>query len=381
MPCKTDASDMYVSPLIPAGIGVAVGCIAATVFFRRKVTINQHQLTIANEQIQKLSSKIALLEAAEQSWKNSASKLSDDLVKANALYSKSLSDMKELTMQSVQLVNRLQSSNVRGTWGERSLKRAVEQMGLNPYCDFITQSTISAPDGDVLRPDMIVRLSNDRCVVVDSKAPLTSFQRAIEADDPRIREDFFKEHAKAVSDHMKRLSKRNYDKYVAGHPVNFVVMYLPYEALYSAALEYDDSLLDTSNECNVLCASPTTFMGLLLMVDKMWKTDQTHRDSLEIARAGEKVYADFEDTLRHMGTVGVSLEKTVKNYNSVLQTLQKKLFVSARSLSRYYQKSGGADAATGTSLAKGGKTAKEPQPISLAVNQPRLHVSDEKDEQ
>jgi DNA recombination protein RmuC len=239
-----------------------------------------------------------------------------------------LTQLQEKVRQSTdQLKTALRSPIQRGRWGEVQLRRVVEMAGMLEYCDFAEQKTLFGENN--LRPDLIVRLPNMCQVVVDSKVSLEAYLRAIEAEDEPDRLRHLKDHANQVKTHVKSLGEKAYWDRLPGSP-EFVIAFLPLESLFSAALEYDPSLLEFGVEKRVLIATPITLITLLLTISHGWR-QQTVTENLEKIRVtGQELYTRLLTMGQHFMKLGDALEKTVETYNQTVGSLERNVLTSAR---------------------------------------------------
>lgn len=248
----------------------------------------------------------------------------------------------ELTRETVGLATALKSPVVRGNWGELTLKRVVEVAGMSEYCDFNVQVTSTSEDTRQ-RPDMVVRLPGGRTVVVDAKAPRNAFFEAMEAKDEKSRTSHFTLHAEAVRDHMKRLGQKAYWQQFDPAP-DFVVMFLPGESFFSAALESDRTLIEDGMISRVILATPTTLIVLLRSVAMGWQQIQLAENSQRISDAGKELFERIGTFAEHFGKIGRNLGQATDSFNNAVGSMERMLIPGARRLKELSAtKSPGAD--------------------------------------
>lgn len=237
---------------------------------------------------------------------------------------------KELRMETTRLVQALKSPQTRGSWGEVHLRRVVELAGLVNQCDFQEQKTFEGL-GRILRPDLVIRLPGQRQIAVDAKAPLGAYLEAADMQDDEARKMKLQEHAACVRKHMKDLSAKEYWKQLDPTP-EFVILFLPAEAFFSAALQADPSLIEVGADQNIIVATPTTLIAILRAVAHGWKQESLSKSSKEIARLGQELYERVGTLCEHWNKVGKSLNTAVESYNQSIASLESRVLVSARKL-------------------------------------------------
>jgi DNA recombination protein RmuC len=233
-----------------------------------------------------------------------------------------------LRSETARLVDALKRPGVRGRWGELQLKRVVELAGMVEHCHFTEQQTLDADDGRI-RPDVIVQLPGGKYVVIDAKVPLDAYLKALEAPDEAARQRLLADHAKQVRTHLCQLAAKGYAAHVQPSP-DFVVMFLPGEMFFSAALEQDPTLIEYGVEKRVIPASPTTLIALLRAVAYGWQQEAVARDARQIAEFGRKLYESVGRLSEHFERLGSRLRGSVDAYNDAIGSLEGNVLVKAR---------------------------------------------------
>ena len=268
------------------------------------------------ESLQKVDSKI---EQLEQKRSGAYARLDEQLKSL-------LNSQLKLESETGNLVRALRTPAVRGRWGEIQLRKVVEMAGMVNYCDFVEQETA---DSGRLRPDMIIKLPNGRNIIVDSKAPLQAYLESLEADTDQQRTAHLAHHARQIRDHLQKLAAKNYWEQFQPTP-EFVVLFLPGETFFSAALAQDPSLIEAGVDQKVLLATPTTLIALLRSVAYGWRQEQLSENAAAISQLGRELYDRLATLTQHFTLMGKNLERAVDSYNKGMASLDSRVLVSAR---------------------------------------------------
>ncbi len=217
-----------------------------------------------------------------------------------------------------------------GNWGEITLRKLVEITGMSKYCDFVEQLSVETEDGR-LRPDLIVKLPGNKIIIVDAKTPRSSYMEAIETSDDSIRKNALERHASVVRKHMISLSSKAYWSQFPSTP-DWVVMFLPGEFLFSAAVEYDRTLIEDAIKNKVMISTPTNLAALLMTIAYTWRQQDLEENAKNIAESGKELFERMRKFVEHFGNIKNGLDKAVESYNSAVGSLEKRIIPCVRKL-------------------------------------------------
>ncbi len=311
---------------------------------------NESFLTLAKQSFSQLQSNANNdLKAREQSFANlikpiqqsiqetdsQLKKLDTDRkiteVKLGEQISNLLSSQHSLQSETRNLVTALRRPEVRGQWGELTLRRLVELAGMSEHCDFDEQLTINTENGQ-LRPDMIIRLPNQRDLVVDVKTPLDAYISANEAKDDVSRSSLLEQHFRNLKQRIKELAQKKYWEQFSQSP-DFVILFIPGDQFLSAALDIDKNLLEFALERKILLSTPTSLVGLLRAIAYGWNQDSLSKNSEEIKIIGEGLYQRLITLTEHLNKLGKNLDQSLEQFNKVVGSFEGNTLPAARKLS------------------------------------------------
>ena len=308
---------------------------------------NEHFLKLAEENLKRYQSEAkAELQSKEQAIEQLVKPINDALVQTAKQISDIEKERKEsygnlsstiklmaqgqqsLQSETQNLVQALRRPEVRGQWGEMTLRRLAELSGMVAHCDFFEQTHTVTETGSI-RPDMIVRLPENREIIIDAKTPLDAYLSAIQTTDDDIRKKELKRHAQIIRQRAKELAAKNYWAEFSQSP-EFVVLFIPGEHFLSAALEIDPSLLEDTIKANIILASPTNFIALLRAVSYGWKQQSLAENAIEIRELGETLYKRLSVFTGHLSKLGASLNSSVEHFNKTVGSLERQVMPSGK---------------------------------------------------
>ncbi|MGM0594717.1 MAG: DNA recombination protein RmuC [Pseudomonadota bacterium] len=291
---------------------------------------SQHDLAQKEKAVENLVKPIReTLERTERQMRE----MEKDRQSAYGSLTKHLESMNEtqhiLQTETRNLVQALRRPEVRGQWGEMTLKRLAELAGMVEHCDFYEQEQVRGENGQALRPDMVVRMPDEREIVVDAKTPLDAYLSAIEATDDETRQAAMVRHARKVRERVKELAAKSYWQQFKNTP-DFVVLFIPGEQFLSAALEIDRKLLEDAMAEKVILATPTSFVALLRAVAYGWRQQALAENAEKIRIVGEELYGRLSTFADHLAKLGRSLDSSVGHFNKAVGSFDSRILPSAR---------------------------------------------------
>jgi DNA recombination protein RmuC len=231
-----------------------------------------------------------------------------------------------LSSETLQLRRVLSSNQARGRWGEETLRRVVEAAGMSPHCDFTEQNQV-----DDKKPDLIVHLPGNRVIIIDSKVPDLDFLQAIDAADPLTRSQALTQHANKLKDTIRDLAKKDYARQFS-NALDYVVLFLPAESLFSAALEADRELITWAAQRQILLATPASLIAVLRAVSVSWQQHAQTENAREIAATAQELFGRVAKFIEHFEKIRASLERATTSFNDAVGSYERMVRPSGEKL-------------------------------------------------
>lgn len=226
-----------------------------------------------------------------------------------------------LSDEATNLTRALKGQKTQGNWGELILERVLEHAGLEKGREYQTQVSLKGPDGERFQPDVLILLPGDKQVVVDSKVSLTAYQQFVAADDEVIGQAALKQHVLSLRNHVKGLAGKDYKRLEGLHSLDFVLLFVPIEAAFSAALQAEPNLFQEAFDRNIVIVSPTTLLATLRVIDSLWKQERQSQNAREIAERAGWLYDKFVLFIQDLDEVGNRLQQLDKAYSAARNKL------------------------------------------------------------
>lgn len=226
-----------------------------------------------------------------------------------------------LSDEATNLTRALKGQKTQGNWGELILERVLEHAGLEKGREYQTQVSLKGPDGERFQPDVLIMLPGDKQVVVDSKVSLTAYQQYVGSDDPQIAQAALKQHVLSLRNHVKGLAGKDYKRLEGLHSLDFVLLFVPIEAAFSAALQAEPNLFQEAFDRHIVIVSPTTLLATLRVIDSLWKQERQSQNAREIAERAGWLYDKFVLFIQDLDEVGNRLQQLDKAYSAARNKL------------------------------------------------------------
>ena len=242
------------------------------------------------------------------------------LLKSELLRLKQMNE--QLSQDAVNLTNALKGENkTQGNWGEMVLQNILEQSGLRSGVEYTLQATLKSQEGKTYRPDVVIHMPQERDIIIDSKVSLVAYERFINTDDTEEKQRALKEHIASISNHIKELSAKQYEKLEGVNTLDFVLLFMPIEGAFLLALEKDGEFFKQAYENNILVVSPSTLLVTLRTIEHIWRTQRQEEHALKIANEAEAMYDKLVLFVDEMKRVGTHLQKAQESYDTSMSRL------------------------------------------------------------
>lgn len=298
---------------------------------------NQAFLQLAEESLKKfqaeakgdLEQRKQAIESMVKPLQESLRNYDEEIQKVRITEGNVLEQIKVLKGETETLSRALRQPQVKGKWGEYTLKRVVELAGMSKYCDFTVQKSVESDSGKRLRPDLIIHLPGDKRIIVDAKTPLMGYMNAMEVTDNVKRNKYLHDHARQVRAQIRSLGSKSYWEQFDFTP-DFVVMFLPGDHFLSSALDMYPDLFEEAVQNRVLLSTPANFIALLKTIAMTWRQEKMAESAMKIGQIGKGIYDHLVKLAGHFKKIGGYLDKSVHSYNDALRELEGKVLISAR---------------------------------------------------
>lgn len=237
---------------------------------------------------------------------------------------------KDLKNETANLAGALKSPNLRGKWGEVQLKRLLEISGMLPYCDFDEQSSFETEDDKKIRPDIIVKLPDNRKIIIDAKTPVMDYIQAVNTNNADLQNTMIKNYIKSINDHINKLSGKKYFESIYPSP-EFVIMFLPGESFFSTALQEDPFIIEKAMKQKIIIATPSTLLAMLNTIALSWKQFNITNNLKDVLKIGEKLCKQISDMSVILQKIGKNLKTSVSLYDENIMELENKIIKKADS--------------------------------------------------
>lgn len=229
----------------------------------------------------------------------------------------------QVSQETLNLTNALKGENkTQGVWGEFILERVLEKSGLKKGSEYEVQVSLKDQDGKTKQPDVIVRLPENKDIIIDSKVSLNAYEKYSSEGDEKQRDLYLKQHLSSIRNHIKGLSEKNYQNLEGVRNLDFVMMFLPIESAFTLAVQYDEKLFIDAFEKNIVIVCPSTLLATLRTIQNIWRYEQQNNNAMEIAKSAGKLYDKFVLFLQSLDDLGSSLDKAQRSYDTAYNRLQ-----------------------------------------------------------
>lgn len=290
-----------------------------------KDILDKNSDTFAKQNKESISDIIKPLEERIKQFEKQIYHTTKEDIDRHTTLREQINSLKELNIQiseeAINLTKALKGDNkIQGNWGELVLERVLEKSGLEKDREYTTQKHFDTENGKAI-PDVVVHLPDQKTIIVDSKVSLTAYERYVNEEDEDLKEKFLKQHIYSIENHVRQLSEKNYQHLDAVHTPGFVLLFIPIEPAFAAALNKEPNLYAKAFDQNIVIVTPTTLLATLRTVDTMWTNEKQQQNALEIARRAGALYDTFVNLTDELQKLGRQMQTTDRTYNQVMVKL------------------------------------------------------------